>query len=59
MLPNSSACFGFCRHFECVLLDTIVKLPRALNTVLDVFSVLNAPAARTANLIKSVYQNKF
>ena len=48
MLPNSSACFGFCRHFECVLLDTIVKLSRALvllNMVLDVFSVLNAPAA--------------
>ena len=38
--PNSSARFGFCRHFECVLLDTVVKLPRELvllNTVLDVF----------------------
>ena len=40
MLPNSSEHFGFCHHFECVLLNTIVKLPREvvlLNTVLDVF----------------------
>ena len=28
MLPSTSASFGFCRHFECVLLNTIVKLPR-------------------------------
>ena len=48
VLSNSSACFGFCRHFEYVLLNTIVKLPHALvllNMVLEVFSVLNTPAA--------------
>ena len=28
--PKSSASFRFCRHFECVLLNTIVKLPRGL-----------------------------
>ena len=40
MLPNSSAHFGFCRHFECVLLNMIVKLHCEvvlLSMVLDVF----------------------
>ena len=38
--PNSSVHFGFCRHFECVLLNMIVKLHCEvvlLSMVLDVF----------------------
>ena len=38
--PNSSAHFGFCCHFECVLLNMIVKLNCEvvlLSMVLDVF----------------------
>ena len=27
MPPNSSASFGLCHHFECVLLNMIEKLP--------------------------------
>ena len=41
MLPNSPACFGFCRHFECVLLNTIVKLPRALVLLNTSVAILN------------------
>ena len=40
MLPNSSASFRFCRHFETVLLNTIVKLPCEVvlfNIILDKF----------------------
>ena len=40
MVSNSSGSFGFCHHFECVLLNTIVKLPHevvSLDMVLDAF----------------------
>ena len=40
LCSNSSVHFGFCRHFECVLLNMIVKLHCEvvlLSMVLDVF----------------------
>ena len=49
--PKSSASFRFCRHFECVLLNTIVKLSHKvvlLNMVLGVFCLTRPRCKRPA-----------
>ena len=65
MLPNSFVRFGFCHHFEYVLLNTIVKLPFKvvlLNTVLDIFGLMCLQCEQPVLLnlfIKTNFQHGF